>query len=132
MNVTLSRQRLGESGKNELRKLAEQSNNQEIKDILLHLSKMRTNEVVTICEAPKDLTPNEAANLLGVSRTYVNKLISDGELQCYKVGSHKRIPFGVIESFMNQREAASRAFAEETATLQLSQSQAVRELMELL
>ncbi|WJZ01665.1 helix-turn-helix domain-containing protein [Corynebacterium freiburgense] len=132
MSATLSRSRLNDSSKNELREIAEQSSNPEVKELLLQISSAKSEEILTIRELPKDLTPNEAAGLLGVSRTFINKLLRDSELPFYMVGNHKRIPFDAFEAFVEQREKARKSFAESIVNERELHEKAVRELMDLM
>jgi excisionase family DNA binding protein len=64
---------------------------------------------VTITETPNEMTPNEAADYLNVSRMYVMKLIQDGTLPCRMVGNHHRIPTPSLAAYKDQQQARSRA-----------------------
>jgi excisionase family DNA binding protein len=59
---------------------------------------------------PKEMTTTQAAEFLDVSRSFVIKLITRGELPCRMVGKHRRIP---TEALVAHREKmfqeASRA-----------------------
>lgn len=63
----------------------------------------------------EELSPNEAAEHLNVSRTFVNKLIERNELHCHMVGSHKRIQLSDVlaykERMMSRREDGLAAIA---------------------
>ena len=50
---------------------------------------MRYSLVSSVSILNKLLTVSEVAKLLGVNRNFVYKLIKDGELQSYKIGSVK-------------------------------------------
>jgi len=57
-------------------------------ETLVELGKGSAVSVVTI---PAELTTQQAANILNVSRPYVVKLLEEGKLPYRKVGSHRRI-----------------------------------------
>ena len=69
------------------------------------------------------LTTQEVADLLNVSRPYVVKLIEDGKLKSFKVGSHRRInEIDAIEfrkKMRNEQNEALDQLAEETEKLGL-------------
>lgn len=131
MGATLIHKHLAESSKVELQRLAEQSSNEEVKELLRCIAQVGVNEVLTIREA-KDLSPNEAAKCLGVSRTYINRLLNESVIPFYKVGSHKRIPSAAFWHFVEQREQAHRSFVQNIANLEIIHAQAVDELVELI
>ncbi len=49
--------------------------------------------------AALDMTTQQAADLLGVSRPHVVKLLKDGKLAYRKVGSHRRLRRADVEAF---------------------------------
>jgi len=54
---------------------------------------------VVVAHGRDEVTPAEAARMLGVSRTQIRKFMSDGKLGFRMVGSHHRIPVGSIDAF---------------------------------
>jgi excisionase family DNA binding protein len=54
---------------------------------------------VVITHGHAEVTPAEAAALLGVSRPQVRKFMNEGKLGFRMVGAHHRIPMGSIEAF---------------------------------
>lgn len=54
---------------------------------------------ILVTHGRAEVTPAEAAALLGVSRPQVRKFMSDGKLGFRMVGAHHRIPIESIEAF---------------------------------
>ena len=65
-----------------------------------------------------EVTPNEAAELLGMSRPQVRKLIDQGALDFRKVGAHHRIRVASIQSFLDTERSRRRAALEELTRVQ--------------
>lgn len=78
-----------------------------LRQVLEHLGAGRT---VSIIPAEAEFTPNEAADYLNVSRTFVLKLLDEGQLPFRRVGSHRRIRFGDLRDYeKRQRSQADEA-----------------------
>lgn len=61
------------------------------------------------------LTTSEAGELLGISRTYVTRLIDEGKLPAHRVGTHRRLRAADVLAYKarrDQRLAAVDAIAE--------------------
>jgi excisionase family DNA binding protein len=72
------------------------------------LSSLAAGRGVSVNEALEEVTPNEAAEFLNVSRPYVAKLLDDGVLPYRQVGSHRRIPYADLAAYREQERARSR------------------------
>ena len=73
------------------------------------LASLAAGRQVTITENLTELTPNEAAEFLNASRTYVMKLVQEGILPARMVGNHHRIPYADLAAYKEQQRARSRA-----------------------
>ncbi len=70
----------------------------------------------TIVRSPRELTTQQAAKILNVSRPTVVKLIDDGVLPARKVGSHRRVPLTDLLAFRQDVVAKRRAALDELTT----------------
>jgi excisionase family DNA binding protein len=66
---------------------------------------------------PREMTTNQAAEFLDVSRPFVIKLISRGELPCRMVGKHRRIPTNRVVAYREQMFQQARKAADEMGQL---------------
>lgn len=64
---------------------------------------------VTVVRSPREVTTQQAAKLLNVSRPTVVKLIDDGVLPSRKVGSHRRVPLAELLIFRQEMITQRRA-----------------------
>jgi excisionase family DNA binding protein len=72
------------------------------------LTSLAAGRNVTVTEALEEVTPNEAAEYLNVSRPYVAKLMDEGILPYRQVGNHRRIPFADLAAYREQERARAR------------------------
>lgn len=64
-------------------------------------------EAIAVAPLPKELTTQQAADLLNVSRPHLIRLLERGELPFHKTGTHRRIRFGDLMAY-RQRQATER------------------------
>ena len=59
-----------------------------------------------------ELSPNQAAKLLKMSRPHLLKFMKDGDLPYHHVGSHKRITMSDLRRFMEARKTGTEIVAQ--------------------
>jgi len=79
------------------------------------LSEMAQGNAVTIVPTHAELTTQEAANILNVSRPYLIKLLEAGEIAYHKVNKHRRIRFDDLISYKKQQALQSSLALDELA-----------------
>lgn len=73
---------------------------------------------VVVTHGRAEVTPAEAAVLLGVSRPQVRKFMAEGKLGFRMVGAHHRIPIESIDAFKVWERKQMRKGMEELSQLQ--------------
>lgn len=81
-------------------------------DILAELAEGNAVKVVPI---HAELTTQEAADMLNVSRPHLVKLLESGALPFHKAGKHRRIRFADLMAFKAERDRTSTEAMEELA-----------------
>jgi excisionase family DNA binding protein len=72
------------------------------------LSEVAQGHAVQIIPVHAELRTQEAADLLGVSRPHLVKLLDEGVLPSWKVGAHRRVRLAELLAYRDRREAAAR------------------------
>jgi len=85
------------------------------------LSEMSNGNAISLIPHNQEISTQEAANILNVSRPYLVKLLENGEIPFHKVGTHRRVKLQDVISY-KQRVDESRHSALDELT-ELSQSE---------
>jgi excisionase family DNA binding protein len=64
---------------------------------------------VIVAPVHHQLTTQEAADFLNVSRTYLVRLLDRGDIPSSKVGRHRRVRFGALMEYKKRRMSERRA-----------------------
>ncbi|MEU4386301.1 helix-turn-helix domain-containing protein [Promicromonospora sp. NPDC023805] len=79
------------------------------------LSTFAEGEGVTVLPAQAELTTQQAADAMRVSRPYLIGLLESGKIAYRTVGTHRRVPAASLVAYMREDEAKRRAIADELA-----------------
>ncbi|MCW1875970.1 helix-turn-helix domain-containing protein [Erwinia sp. INIA-01] len=81
------------------------------------LGELAAGNAVQIVPVHAELTTQEAANILNVSRPHLVKLLEDGALPFHKTGRHRRVLFADLMKFKDQRDTNSQKAMQELSDL---------------
>lgn len=87
-----------------------------IYDLLVRVaSAMQEGKVISLVPETQELTTQAAANILGVSRPHLIKLLESGKLAFHKVGAHRRIRLKDLVAFQHARDRDRRTALDDLA-----------------
>jgi excisionase family DNA binding protein len=69
---------------------------------------MARGDSVTIVPVGKEMTTQQAAELLNVSRQYVVRLLDEGQIPFKKTGAHRRVRIDDVLAFKQKRDSNRR------------------------
>lgn len=94
----------------------------EIPESVFHALKfvvksMARGQTITLMPHDKELTTQEAADLLHVSRPHLTKLLDQGAISHHKVGTHRRVRIDDLLAYRDRRSTTRREKLDELTRL---------------
>jgi excisionase family DNA binding protein len=105
----------------------------ELRNALLHITRCVRDGAKLTAIGPNDaVSPNDAANQLGMSRTHLYKLLDRGEIPFDRVGRDRRIRIHDLLDFESRRQRERHELAERFASQHKTRAGAIDEVADLL
>jgi excisionase family DNA binding protein len=103
--------RVGDASKEETLQLPASA----VKMLVRILEEMARGNAVTLIPVHAELTTQEAADLLNISRPSLIQLLDEGKIEFRKVGTHRRVRFEALMQYKRRADAERRAALDELA-----------------
>jgi excisionase family DNA binding protein len=81
------------------------------------LSHMSEGKAISIVPSEVEITTQQAAEILNVSRPFIVKLLENGNIPFKKVGSHRRLKLKDLEAYREKERAKQQAAIQDLADI---------------